>query len=93
MCTAIRTHKLPHLFGRTLDLERSFGEGVIITPREHPLYFVNHPPIDKHFAIIGTAIESDGTALYFDAMNEKGLADCYAASVKVLEMFDKGAKQ
>ena len=26
-------------------------------------------------------------------MNAQGLADCYAASVKVLEMFDKGAKQ
>jgi len=29
----------------------------------------------------------------YDNMNEKGLADCYAASVKVLEMFDNGAKQ
>ncbi|MBQ3498492.1 MAG: M20/M25/M40 family metallo-hydrolase [Clostridia bacterium] len=29
----------------------------------------------------------------YDNMNEKGLADCYAASVKVLEMFDAGAKQ
>ncbi len=29
----------------------------------------------------------------YDNMNEKGLADCYAASIKVLEMFDAGAKQ
>lgn len=29
----------------------------------------------------------------YDNMNEKGLADCYAASVKVLEMFDNGANQ
>ena len=29
----------------------------------------------------------------YDNMNEKGLADCFAASVKVLEMFDDGAKQ
>ena len=29
----------------------------------------------------------------YDNMNAKGLADCYAASVKVLEMFDNGAKQ
>ena len=29
----------------------------------------------------------------YDNMNEKGLADCFAASVKVLEMFDNGAKQ
>ncbi len=29
----------------------------------------------------------------YDNMNEKGLADCYAASVRVLEKFDAGAKQ
>lgn len=29
----------------------------------------------------------------YDNMNEKGLADCYAASVRVLEKFDDGAKQ
>lgn len=29
----------------------------------------------------------------YDNMNEEGLANCYAASVKVLEMFDGGAKQ
>lgn len=29
----------------------------------------------------------------YDNMNEEGLANCYAASVKVLEMFDNGAKQ
>lgn len=29
----------------------------------------------------------------YDNMNEKGLADCFAASVKALEMFDEGAKQ
>lgn len=29
----------------------------------------------------------------YDNMNAEGLAGCYAASVKVLEMFDEGAKQ
>lgn len=29
----------------------------------------------------------------YDNMNEKGLADCYAVSVRVLEKFDAGAKQ
>ena len=29
----------------------------------------------------------------YDNMNEEGLADCYAVSVKVLEKFDNGAKQ
>ena len=29
----------------------------------------------------------------YDNMNEEGLAGCFAASVKALEMFDNGAKQ
>ena len=29
----------------------------------------------------------------YDNMNEQGLADCYAVSVRALEMFDDGAKQ
>ena len=29
----------------------------------------------------------------YDNMNAQGLADCFAASVKTLEMFDNGAKQ
>ena len=29
----------------------------------------------------------------YDNMNETGLADCFAVSVKALEMFDNGAKQ
>ncbi len=29
----------------------------------------------------------------YDNMNEQGLADCFAVSVKALEMFDNGAKQ
>lgn len=29
----------------------------------------------------------------YDNMNEQGLADCYAVTVKALEMFDAGAKQ
>ncbi len=29
----------------------------------------------------------------YDNMNEKGLGDCFAVSIKVLEMFDEGAKQ
>jgi hypothetical protein len=29
----------------------------------------------------------------YDNMNEEGLANCFAATVKTLEMFDNGAKQ
>ena len=29
----------------------------------------------------------------YDNMNKQGIADCFAVSVKVLDMFDKGAKQ
>ena len=73
MCTAVRMAGRHHLFGRTLDLERSYGEGVVITPRNYKLSF-RHGEVMRHPAIIGMAIVHDGNPLYFDAMNERGVA-------------------
>lgn len=67
MCTAINETRTRHLFGRTLDLEYSHNEKIVITPRG----------IKGRFAIIGCAALFDGTALYYDAANEAGL--CAAA--------------
>ena len=40
MCTAVSFIQKGGLyFGRTLDLDRSFGEQVAFTPRNHPLTF------------------------------------------------------
>ena len=77
MCTAISWAQRDHYFGRTLDLEQSFGEQVIITPRYYPLQFRHLPSQEKHYAIIGMAVAAQGAPLYFDAVNEMGL--CVAA--------------
>lgn len=73
MCTAVSWESKNHYFGRTLDLEYSLGEQVIITPRNAPLSFRRLPPQERHYAIIGMGVESNGTVLYFDAVNEMGL--------------------
>ena len=73
MCTAVSWKSKDHYFGRTLDLEYSLGEQVIITPRYYPLTF-RHLPVQKcHYAMIGMAVIHEGSALYFDAVNEMGL--------------------
>lgn len=73
MCTAVSWRGNGHWFGRTLDLEGSFGETVTITPRRHPLSFRRTGEWRKHYAIIGMAHISEGYPLYYDGMNEKGL--------------------
>ena len=77
MCTAINDISKFHLFGRTLDLEYSLEEQVVITPRRFELDFLHEEKSYEHYAIIGTAHIANGTPLYYDGMNEKGL--CAAA--------------
>ena len=74
MCTAITFHTYDHYFGRNLDLELSYGEKVVITPRNYPLHFREVDTIKKHLAIYGMAIVIDNYPLYFDAANESGLS-------------------
>ena len=74
MCTAIWYEDGDRYFGRTLDYELSYGEQVVITPRRFPLVFRKMPPLERHYAIIGTAAVAEGYPLYFDAANEMGLA-------------------
>lgn len=74
MCTAVTYHKGGHYFGRNLDLECSYGEGVTITPRAFPLSFRCAPPLPRHHAILGMACVQENYPLYYDAVNEKGLA-------------------
>ena len=75
MCTAISDHSSPsHLFGRTLDLECSYGEQNVITPRAFAFDFLYEPPQPRHLALIGTAHILNDRPLYYDAVNEAGLA-------------------
>ena len=74
MCTALSINESNKLFGRTLDVECSYGEKIVIVPRKFPLKFVHSGETLAHFAIIGTALVKDGTPLFYDGMNEYGLA-------------------
>ena len=74
MCTAIAYCTKDHYFGRNLDLEYSYNEDVIITPRYFPLPFRKSGTLKEHYAIIGMGIEVDSYPLYYDATNEMGLS-------------------
>lgn len=74
MCTAITYQTKGFYFGRTLDYGHDFGQTVTVTPRKYPFYFDGAHTVEDHYAIIGMARVEDGHPLYFDAMNEKGLA-------------------
>ncbi|MBE6577968.1 MAG: choloylglycine hydrolase family protein [Ruminococcaceae bacterium] len=77
MCTAISINGKHHLFGRTLDLERSYGEAVVITPQNFEFPYRYQSKAASAHAIIGIAHVSNGIPLYYDAVNEHGL--CAAA--------------
>ena len=71
MCTAFHTKGF---FGRNLDYHHSFGEQVMITPRNYSVAFTNGKRLEKHPALVGIGCLVDGYPLYFDGMNEAGLA-------------------
>lgn len=79
MCTAIR---IPGFAGRNLDIERGYGERIIITPRNYGLSFKRAETIRSHYAFFGIGVIDSSYPLYFDAANEKGL---YAAGLNYLE--------
>ena len=74
MCTAATYKTKDFYFGRTLDYEFSYGDEVTITPRNYQFNFRNKESITNHYAIIGMAYVADNYPLYYDAINEKGLA-------------------
>ena len=71
MCTAIHDGSL---FGRTLDLELSYGESVVVTPRNYRFDLLYANPKSQALAIIGMAHVYKNIPLYYDSMNEAGLA-------------------
>lgn len=74
MCTAATYKTKDFYFGRTLDYEFSYKDEVTITPRNFPFHFIEKGNIDTHYAIIGMAYVTENYPLYYDAINEKGLA-------------------
>ncbi len=74
MCTAATYQTKDFYFGRTLDYEFSYGEEVVATPRSFPLAFRHLGTLEHHHAIIGMAHRAEGYPLYYDAVNEAGVA-------------------
>lgn len=74
MCTAVKYKSKNLYFGRNLDLERGYGEGVVITPRRFEIVTRHEGVLESHFAMIGMAAVVGGYPLYFEATNEKGLS-------------------
>ena len=73
MCTAATYKTKDFYFGRTLDYEFSYGDEIIITPRNYPFVFRHTKTLENHYALIGMACCADNYPLYYDAINEKGL--------------------
>lgn len=74
MCTTVTYKTADFYFGRTLDNDFSYGDEVTITPRRYPFHFREVKDINTHYAIIGMAYVVEDYPLYYDAINEKGLA-------------------
>ena len=74
MCTAATYKTRDFYFGRTLDYEFSYGEQIVIMPRRFPLVFRCVGKVAQHYAMMGMAHVAEGMPLYYDAINEKGLA-------------------
>lgn len=74
MCTCITYKCKDTYFGRNLDLDHSFNESVLITPRKFPLSFKKEKTLDDHYAFIGMGTIIDNYPLYAEASNEYGLS-------------------
>ncbi len=73
MCTALTLTVNSHYFGRNLDLDRSYGEEISITPRRFPIKLKQNKNVLEHYAFIGMSTVAGGVPLYYDAANEYGL--------------------
>lgn len=73
MCTSIAMNTEDFYFGRTMDIEYSFNENVVFTPRNYPIAFRRNDTLRRHYAMLGMASVMEGYPLYAEAVNERGL--------------------
>lgn len=73
MCTAATYKTKDFYFGRTLDYEFSYGEEIVVMPRNFPIFFRHMGEMKHHYALIGMAHLAGNFPLFYDAINEKGL--------------------
>lgn len=73
MCTAACFNDNGLYFGRTLDYEFSYGEEIVILPRNKEIEFFYEGTPKSCYAIIGTAHVEGNYPMFYDAANECGL--------------------
>ena len=73
MCTAITLNLNRRYCGRTLDLDRGLGEGIVVCPRNYEMTFTHLPAQARGYAIAGIGTVRAEYPLFYDAVNEKGL--------------------
>ena len=71
MCTGIWFEN--RFFGRTLDWMESYGEKLVVAPRNYRFEFRCEEGLESHFAMMGMAVVSDNYPLFYEAFNEAGL--------------------
>ncbi len=74
MCTSLSYRPNDHYFGRNLDIEYSYNEQVVITPRRHLFHLRSGVDFHTTYALIGIASVMEEVPLYYEAANEAGLA-------------------
>ena len=73
MCTSVAIHFDRFYFGRNLDLEYDFGDGVIFMPRNYKIKLKCGDIIPRHFAVFGMGIVRGDFPFFADACNERGV--------------------
>ena len=76
MSTAATYKTKDFYMGRNLDYERSYGDSIIVTPRNYPIRFKCRESLSSHYALIGMGTVIEDCPLYYEAFNEKGLGIC-----------------
>lgn len=75
MCTAATLKTKNHYFGRNFDYEISYDEEIVVVPRNYNISIRHEDDLSQHNAIVGIcAGMMKEYPLYYDAVNEKGLA-------------------
>lgn len=74
MCTAIGYKTKDFYFGRNLDYDFSYGENIVIVPRNYLINYSTLKESNHHYAIMGISHIYDNYPLFYDAFNEYGLA-------------------
>ncbi len=74
MCTALALDRGKRWFCRTLDIEEPYGETVVLAPRLFPWRFLYGGERRESLSMLGMAHLFDGRPLYYDAVNEAGIA-------------------